>query len=94
RPTSVDGLDIVPSSIALASADTELPGNLTNAQTALAEMLDGVRERYDVIVIDGSIGTYRRTDRSGNPFHARRQAAGGNDGTVCRETAGRFPVGT
>lgn len=52
RPTSVDGLDVVPSSIALASADTELPGNLTNAQTALAEMLDGVRERYDVIVID------------------------------------------
>ncbi len=41
RPTSVPGLDVVPSSIALASADTELPGNLTNAQTALAEILDG-----------------------------------------------------
>lgn len=52
RPTSVPGLDVVPSSIALASADTELPGNLTNAQTALAEILDGVRANYDVIVID------------------------------------------
>nr|WP_281415090.1 AAA family ATPase [Azospirillum picis] len=50
--TGVEGLDVVPSSIALASADTELPGNLTNAQTALAELLDGVRARYDVIVID------------------------------------------
>ncbi|MBP2232789.1 AAA family ATPase [Azospirillum agricola] len=52
RPTGVAGLDVVPSSIALASADTELPGNLTNAQTALAELLDGVRADYDVIVID------------------------------------------
>nr|WP_274390126.1 AAA family ATPase [Azospirillum doebereinerae] len=52
RPTGVAGLDVVPSSIALASADTELPGNLTNAQTALAEILDGVRAQYDVIVID------------------------------------------
>ncbi|NYZ16339.1 AAA family ATPase [Azospirillum sp. RWY-5-1] len=52
RNTSVGGLDLVPSSIALASADTELPGNLTNAQTALAEMLDPVRTGYDFIVID------------------------------------------
>lgn len=52
RPTGIAGLDIVPSSIALASADTELPGNLTNAQTAMAEMLDAVRGDYDFILID------------------------------------------
>ncbi len=52
RPTGVEGLDVVPSSIALASADTELPGNLTNAQTAMAEMLDAVRGDYDFIMID------------------------------------------
>ncbi len=50
--TAVEGLDIVPSSIALASADTELPGNLTNAQTAMAEMLDAVKSDYDFVVID------------------------------------------
>lgn len=52
QPTSVEGLDVVPSSIALASADTELPGNLTNAQTAMAEMLEAVKPNYDYIVID------------------------------------------
>ena len=49
--TSVPGLDVVPSSIALSAAEAELYHEPTGI-TAMAEMLSAVRADYDFVIID------------------------------------------
>lgn len=48
RATTVPRLDMIPSSIALAVADTELAGSMTH----MRDMLSGVKSDYDFILID------------------------------------------
>lgn len=50
-PTEVEGLHVVPASIALAAAEGELYHDPTGINT-MADMLDPVRASYDFIVID------------------------------------------
>ncbi|KAA0678198.1 AAA family ATPase [Azospirillum brasilense] len=50
--TTCDGLiDLVPSGISLAKADTEI-GAMTNGELRLNTVLGAVRDRYDVILLD------------------------------------------
>ena len=51
-PTSVPNLDLAPSSIALAAAESDLRQDVTAAMSAMDETLESVRRRYHVIVID------------------------------------------
>lgn len=53
-PTAAPNLDIVPSSIALAAAESDLRQDVTAAMTAMDDMLDQVRGRYDFIIIDSA----------------------------------------
>jgi len=48
----VPNLDLVPSSIALAAAESDLRQDVTSAMTAMDEALDSVRSQYHAIVID------------------------------------------
>ncbi|WP_203566681.1 ParA family protein [Aestuariimicrobium ganziense] len=50
-PTSVDGLDILPSNIDLSAAEVQLVSEVAREQI-LGRVLDRVRDRYDVILID------------------------------------------
>jgi chromosome partitioning protein len=50
-PTQVDGLTLIPSSIALAGAEVELTP-LEQRERRLSVLLDPVRDRYDYILID------------------------------------------
>lgn len=52
RPTGVPGLDLVPSSIALAAAEADLYHDPSGATMILREKLAEVQAGYDVIVID------------------------------------------
>ena len=49
RPTA--GVDLVPSSIALAGAEIEI-ANLDQRERRLAKLLDGVPDTYDYVIID------------------------------------------
>lgn len=51
RPTTIDGLDILPSNIDLAAAEVQLVSEVAREQT-LSRVLGAVRDRYDVILID------------------------------------------
>ena len=50
-PTGVDFLDILPSNIDLSAAEVQLVSEVAREQTLL-RVLDKVRDRYDVILID------------------------------------------
>ena len=50
-PTKVDGVTLIPSSIALAGAEVELTP-LEQRERRLAHLMDPVRERYDYLLID------------------------------------------
>lgn len=50
-PTAVDGVGLIPSSIALAGAEVELV-DLENREFLLKEALEGLRDLYDFILID------------------------------------------
>jgi chromosome partitioning protein len=50
-PTAVDGLSLVPSSIALAGAEVELAGLLAR-ERRLANVLRGTTDRFDYVFID------------------------------------------
>jgi chromosome partitioning protein len=50
-PTKVDGLTLIPSSIALAGAEVELTP-LEQRERRLSGLLDPLRERYDYLLID------------------------------------------
>ena len=50
-PTSVEGLDILPSNIDLSAAEVQLVSEVAREQTLL-RVLDKVRDRYDIILID------------------------------------------
>ncbi|MFX4271028.1 AAA family ATPase [Propionibacteriaceae bacterium Y1685] len=50
-PTSVEGLDILPSNIDLSAAEVQLVSEVAREQT-LKRVLDKVRDRYDFILID------------------------------------------
>jgi chromosome partitioning protein len=50
-PTNVDGLDILPSNIDLSAAEVQLVSEVAREQTLL-RVLERVRDRYDVILID------------------------------------------
>ena len=50
-PTGVAGLDVVPSSIALAGAEVEL-APLEQRERRLARLLEPIRDRYDHILLD------------------------------------------
>ena len=49
--TGVDGLDLIPASIALSAAEAELYHEPTGI-TVMAEMLSAVRAEYDFVIID------------------------------------------
>ena len=51
NPTGVDYLDILPSNIDLSAAEVQLVSEVAREQTLL-RVLDKVRDRYDVILID------------------------------------------
>ena len=51
RPTIVKGLDCVPSSLDLAGAEIELAGAMAR-ERKLAEALEPIRDRYDLIFLD------------------------------------------
>jgi chromosome partitioning protein len=51
RPTSVERLDIVPSTPELAGANVELP-RLPESETRLREVVGKVRDKYDLILFD------------------------------------------
>ena len=51
NPTGVDCLDILPSNIDLSAAEVQLVSEVAREQTLL-RVLDKVRDRYDVILID------------------------------------------
>ena len=51
RPTLVKGLDCMPSSLDLAGAEIELAGAMAR-ERKLAEALEPIRERYDLIFLD------------------------------------------
>ena len=48
RETTVPGLDVIPSSIALAMAETELAGSTS----CMRDMLSEIKDNYDFIIID------------------------------------------
>lgn len=50
--TTIPGLDLAPSSVALAAAESDLRQDVTAAMSAVDEALDTVRDRYHFIVID------------------------------------------
>ena len=49
--TSVDGLDLVPSAIALAGAEVEL-ASVSQRERQLARLIDGATDEYDYVLID------------------------------------------
>lgn len=51
QPTAIEGLDCIPSSLDLAGAEVELVGSIAR-ERKLAEALESVGERYDLIFID------------------------------------------
>jgi chromosome partitioning protein len=51
EPTTVEGLDILPSNIDLSAAELQLVSEVAREQTLL-RVLEKVRDRYDVILID------------------------------------------
>jgi chromosome partitioning protein len=51
-PTPVDRLELAPSHINLAAAEKELLGNALEAPHVLADALEPVRPRYDVVLLD------------------------------------------
>ena len=51
RPTGVDGVDILPSSLALAGAEIELAG-LPRRERRLRYALESLRGNYDYVIID------------------------------------------
>jgi chromosome partitioning protein len=51
RPTSVPGLDIIPSSLALAGAEIQLPQQV-GAEKLLREALERITDGYDIVLID------------------------------------------
>src|SRR5437667_11588799 len=51
RSTSVDGLDLVPSAIALAGAEVEL-ASVSQRERQLARLIDGATDEYDYVLID------------------------------------------
>jgi len=51
RRTCIDGLDVLPSNRDLVGADIELVG-LDRRETRLKTALEGIRDRYDVVIID------------------------------------------
>ncbi len=50
-PTGVDGLDLLPSNIDLSAAEIQLVSEVAREQT-LMRVLDPLRDRYDLILID------------------------------------------
>ncbi|HSN43311.1 MAG TPA: ParA family protein [Propionibacteriaceae bacterium] len=50
-PTTVEGLDILPSNIDLSAAEVQLVSEVAREQT-LSRVLEKVRDRYDIILID------------------------------------------
>ncbi len=50
-PTGIEGLDLVPSSVALAGAEVELAG-MDQRERRLGRLLEPIRPAYDVIFID------------------------------------------
>ncbi len=50
-PTNLDGLDILPSNIDLSAAEVQLVSEVAREQTLL-RVLEKVKDRYDVILID------------------------------------------
>jgi chromosome partitioning protein len=51
KPSSTEGLDVLPSRISLAKFESKLLGEF-DAPFRLKDRIDGVRQRYDYIVID------------------------------------------
>ena len=51
RPTQIEGLDLIPSSINLAGAEIELVGSV-GRETVLKEALSGILGDYDYVLID------------------------------------------
>ncbi len=51
RPTATDGLDLVPSSIALAGAEVEL-ASVSQRERRLARLLPAIASRYDFVFLD------------------------------------------
>jgi chromosome partitioning protein len=51
RSTSVDGLHLVPSAIALAGAEVEL-ASVSQRERQLARLIDGATDEYDYVLID------------------------------------------
>jgi len=51
RPTDVEGLDIIPSTIQLAGAEIELVPTISR-EVRLSRALEKVRDKYDYIIID------------------------------------------
>lgn len=51
RPTTVEGLDILPSNIDLSAAEVQLVSEVAREQT-LMRVLNKIKSRYDVILID------------------------------------------
>ncbi|WP_394277493.1 ParA family protein [Luteococcus sp.] len=51
EPTSTEGLDMIPSNIDLSGAEVQLVNEVAREQTLL-RVLEKVRDRYDVILID------------------------------------------
>ena len=49
--TSIDSLSLIPSSVALAGAEVELAG-MDQRERRLKRLIEPIRERYDVILID------------------------------------------
>ena len=50
-PSNVDGLDILPANIDLSAAEVQLVSEVAREQT-LTRVLDQVKDRYDIILID------------------------------------------
>jgi chromosome partitioning protein len=52
HPTSIPGLDVVPSHILLSNTDIELTTAIDHREARLKSKLDKVKERYDYVFID------------------------------------------
>jgi chromosome partitioning protein len=50
-PTAVEGLEVAPSTVELAGAEVELASEEDRAER-LREALEGLRDRYDLVVVD------------------------------------------